>query len=118
MCSYLHAPSRAADCGPTLSPPPPAPRARIDPADLVAVELHTRTERRRIQCSAQESASAILAADESLAQMTLYLRHCPGIDVATRSLIAEHVRTAMVAHHAALLRVTEIESIARRMGVA
>lgn len=119
MRSCMPASCPAAARGRTLSPPTNgSPGARIAPADLLTVELITRADRRRLQRSAAESASAVLLADDALARMTLHLRHCPRIDVLTRSLIAEHVRTAMIAHHAALLRVTEIEAISSRMGVA
>ena len=96
--------------------PDPGSR-RTDLSDALTVELHTKAERRRIQRCAQESAASVLVADDALARLTLSLRHCPGINFRTRSLIAERVRTAMVAHHAALLRVTEIEALALRMGV-
>lgn len=117
MCSHLHAPSLAATRGQTIPPPPRTPQTWADIADGLAIELHTKAERKRVQRLAAESAQAVLIADEALARMTLALRFCPGIGFHARSLIAERVRTAMVAHHAALLRVTEIEALAARMGV-
>ncbi len=114
MCSPLHASSPAAACG----PPPHSPTAGIpiQAADLVAMELHTRADRRRIHRSAQGAAVSIVAADLALVRAARVLRYSR-IDPLSQERIAAGIRTALRAHYAALLQAGEIEAISRRMGV-
>ena len=95
----------------------PIPPARIQPADLLAVEVISRADLKRIQRAAAEAAGATLMADSALTDLVRELPRGPVIDLWTRGLLADSLRAAMLAHHAALLRVLEIERISRRLEV-
>lgn len=102
-------------CAPLTSPT--ALAVAIQPADVLAAELITRADRKRIQRSAGAAMASILLANHGLTRMSQILRFSR-LDPQTRSVIAEELRMVACAQQAATLHAAEVERIARRMGVA
>ncbi len=112
-------PSPAADGGKSRSRSSPTASLpiQIEPGDVLAVELHTRADRRRIHRSARATAASILESDRALSRMTGIIRGTK-LEPWRQKRISTEIRTALRAHQAALLQAAEIESISRRMEVA
>jgi len=113
MCSTLHAPRVATSDQPHA---PDSDRFQITPEDLAVVELITRADRKRLQRAVSEAMGSTLLADSVLCELAQKLRGCRVMDLTTRGLIADHLRTAMLAHHGALLRILEAEELSKQIG--
>lgn len=111
MCNSLHAPSLAAP--PELSHAPNP--LSITPADMLAVEVHTRADRRRIQRSARATMAAMLLANHALDRISRLISSSR-LDPWSRSLIAEEMRAVACAQQAALLQAAETDGRAGRLG--